>query len=162
MRDTTTTTPVNDDKSRQPAFCDSPTVDVSLKNTTKTATSTNNPTKNSIPNQNAKHQKAASVDRMLLGQALAYYQIAYRILVSEQRVLVSQAMVILNNIGHIHRLLGKEGNAKKCFQRLLTTMLYLQQAGDHDQIIHWDSFLNNVMDVIISPEASHKGFAPAA
>ncbi len=156
VTNTTTSTLVRDDESNERSFSDSPTVKISMTNTTKTATSI------SIPNQNAKYQESASVDRVLLGQALAYYQIAYRILVSEQRVLVSQAMVILNNIGHIHRLLGNEENAKKCFQRLLTTMLYLQQAGDHHQIIHWDSFLNNVMDVIISPEASHKRFAPAA
>jgi len=103
-----------------------------------------------------------SVDHVLLSQALAYYEIAYRILVSEQKVLVSQAMVILNNIGHIHRLMGKEEDAKQCFQRLLTTMVYLQQTGDSHQISHWDSFLTNVIDLIVSPEYSHKKFAPAA
>lgn len=103
-----------------------------------------------------------TVDHVLLSQALAYYEIAYRILVSEQRVLVSQAMVILNNIGHIHRLMGKEEDAKQCFQRLLTTMVYLQQTGASHQISHWDSFLKNVIDLIVSPECSHKKFAPAA
>jgi tetratricopeptide (TPR) repeat protein len=103
-----------------------------------------------------------AVDRVLLGQALNYYEIAYRILMSEQRVLVSQAMVILNNIGHIHRLMGQEEKAKRCFQRLLTTMVYLQQTGDWHQISHWNSFLTNVIDLIVLPENSHKKFAPAA
>jgi tetratricopeptide (TPR) repeat protein len=103
-----------------------------------------------------------TVDRVLLSQALAYYEIAYRILMSEQRVLVSHAMVILNNIGHIHRLMGKEENAKRCFQRLLTTMIYLQQTGDSHQISHWDCFLTNVIDLMVSQEHSHKKFAPAA
>ena len=103
-----------------------------------------------------------AVDRVLLGQALAYYEIAYRILMSEQRVLVSHAMVILNNIGHIHRLMGMEENAKRCFQRLLTTMIYLQLTGESHQISHWDSFLTNVIDLMVSQEHSHKKFAPAA
>jgi len=104
----------------------------------------------------------SAVDRVLLSQALAYYEIAYRILVSDQRVLVSQAMVILNNIGHIHRLMGNEENAQRCFQRLLTTMIYIQQTGDSRQISHWDFFLKNVIDLMVSPEYSHKRFAPAA
>jgi len=103
-----------------------------------------------------------AVDQVLLSQALAYYEIAYRILVSEQRVLVSQAMVILNNIGHIHRLMGNEDHAKSCFQRLLTTMVYLQQTGDANKITHWENFLTNVLDYVIPTELSHKRFAAAA
>ena len=130
-------------------------VPTSIANTT-TNDNRENPT---ARNQN----RDTSVDTVLLGQALSYYQIAYRILVSEQRVLVSQAMVILNNIGHIHRLMGNEATARKCFQRLLTTMIYLQQSGEaRQQISHWDSFLNNVIDLLVAPEDSHKRFAPAA
>jgi len=127
--------------------------DCSPSKTTKSATKSVPPNPMSCP---------AAVDRVLLGQALAYYEIAYRILVSEHQVLVSQAMVILNNIGHIHRIMGNEDNSKKCFQRLLTTMVYLQQTGDSTQISHWDSFLTNVMDLIVSPQHSHKNFAAAA
>jgi hypothetical protein len=103
-----------------------------------------------------------TVDHVVLSQALEYYEIAYRILMSEQRVLVSHAMAILNNIGHIHRLMGSEENARRCFQRLLTTMIYLNQTGDSHQISHWDSFLTNVIDLMVSQEHSQKKFAPAA
>ena len=127
------------------------------------APTTPKPASNDIPEtKNSNNSCTASVDQALLSQALAYYQIAYRILVSDQRVLVSQAMVILNNIGHIYRLMGKEENAKNFFQRLLTTMAYVQQTGNYEQISHWDSFLTNVIDLIVSPEDSHKNFAPAA
>jgi len=132
---------------------DSPIRNNSTSTTTSTPT-TNNPSNN----------EDSTVDTVLLGQALSYYQIAYRILVSEQRVLVSQAMVILNNIGHIHRLMGNEQTAQKCFRRLLTTMIYLQQSSGqaHQHISHWDSFLTNVIDLIVAPEDSHKNYAPAA
>jgi len=160
---TTTMTPFGE--------CDTPYHDHDLsssddKNTVSDTdasnSSPNTDASNSSPNTAANVNSNNVVDRVLLDQALAYYEIAYRILVSEQRVLVSQAMVILNNIGHIHRLMGREENAKRCFQRLLTTMVYLQQTGDSNQISHWDRFLSNVIDLIVSPENSHKNYAPAA
>ncbi len=131
----------------------------SIASTNSAPTNSGTP-ENPIPcNQN---NNDTNVDTVLLGQALSYYQIAYRILVSKERVLVSQTMVILNNIGHIHRLMGNEATAQTCFRRLLTTMIYLQQQSGHQQIRHWDSFLGNVIDLIVAPEDSHKRFAPAA
>jgi hypothetical protein len=99
----------------------------------------------------------ASVDH-LFGLALAYYEMAYRILVSEQDVLASQAMVILNNVGHIHRLSGDQEGAKKCFQYLLSTMVYLQETGNAGQIHHWEFFFSNVVELILP----QPGPAPAA
>jgi len=149
--------------------CDTPYQDCNLsRNDNATVKSIINASNSSriiaanVSSRNDNESNNSTVDRILLAQALAYYQIAYRILVSEQRVLVSQAMVIINNIGHIHRLMGEEDNAKQCFQRLLTTMIYIQQTGDSNQISHWDRFLSNVIDLIIPPENSHKNYAPAA
>lgn len=148
--------------------CDTPYQDCDLSMNDTTTMESNIDASNSsgitAPNNSNRNDNNndSAVDRVLLAQALSYYQIAYRILVSEQKVLVSQAMVILNNIGHIHRLMGREENAKRCFQRLLTTMVYLQQTGDSNQISHWECFLSNVIDLIIPPQNSHKNYAPAA
>jgi len=144
---TTTMTPFGE--------CDTPYHDHNCSSKNSSITNNTTDPSNSSSTNN-------SVDHALLSQSLAYYEIAYRILLSEPRVLVSQAVVILNNIGHIHRLMGNEENAQRCFQRLLTTMIYLQLTGDSHQISHWDSFLTNVIDLIVSPEYSHKKFAPAA
>ncbi|VEU39404.1 unnamed protein product [Pseudo-nitzschia multistriata] len=124
-----------------------------------------NPYHNDVDNQNDENISDSNddkINRTLLQQALTYYEIAYRMLVSEENVLVSQAMVILNNIGHIHRLMGSEENAKEYFQRLLTTMMYLQQTSDSRQIKHWDSFFTNVVDLVVPPNLSHKKYAAAA
>jgi hypothetical protein len=67
----------------------------------------------------------------------------------EQHVVVSRAMIILKNIGQIHWLLQNEEGAKNCFQYLLTTMLFVQQMGKASQIQNWDSFLSNILDLII-------------
>jgi tetratricopeptide (TPR) repeat protein len=85
-----------------------------------------------------------------LEQALSYYALSYKMLLNERDVVVSQAMVILNNIGHIHRLLNNEEGAKNCFQYLLTTMLFVQQSGESDRIQNWDSFLSNVMHLMVA------------
>jgi tetratricopeptide (TPR) repeat protein len=84
-----------------------------------------------------------------LKQALSYYELSYKMLLDEQHVVVSQAMIILNNIGQIHRLLQNEEGAKNCFQYLLTTMMFVQQTGEASRIQSWDSFLSNVLDLII-------------
>jgi tetratricopeptide (TPR) repeat protein len=90
-----------------------------------------------------------SVCKKRLEQALLYYGQAYKMLLAEPRVVVSQAMAILNNIGHIHRLLNNEEGAKNCFQYLLSTMMFVLLSGESDRIHNWDSFLSNVMDLIV-------------
>jgi tetratricopeptide (TPR) repeat protein len=82
-------------------------------------------------------------------KALSYYQLAYKILIDETHVVVSQAMAILNNIGQIHRLLRNDAVAKDCFQYLLSTMLFVLQIGEADRIQNWESFLSNVMEFIV-------------
>jgi tetratricopeptide (TPR) repeat protein len=85
----------------------------------------------------------------LIEKALSYYQLAYKILIDETHVVVSQAMAILNNIGQIHRLLRNDAGAKDCFEYLLSTMLFVLQIGEADRIQNWESFLSNVMDFIV-------------
>lgn len=82
-------------------------------------------------------------------KALANYQLAYKIIIDETHVVVSQAMVILNNIGQIHRLLRNDAGAKDCFEYLLSTMLFVLQIGEADRIHNWESFLSNVMDFVV-------------
>mmetsp|Transcript_46647 Transcript_46647/g.113666 ORF Transcript_46647/g.113666 Transcript_46647/m.113666 type:complete len:330 (+) Transcript_46647:817-1806(+) len=97
----------------------------------------------------AYHRAALDLGSLeVLQCALAHYEAAYRILICENRVLVSQAMVILNNIGHIHRLMNDEDRARACFQYLLTTMIYVQQSGESQHIHQWESFFSNVVDLI--------------
>ena len=97
----------------------------------------------------AYHRAALDLGSLeVLKHALVHYDAAYRILISESRVLVSQAMVILNNIGHIHRLLNDQDRARACFQCLLTTMIYVQQSGESRHIHQWESFFSNVFDLI--------------
>jgi tetratricopeptide (TPR) repeat protein len=84
-----------------------------------------------------------------LKQALSYYELSYKMLLDEHNVVVSRAMIILNNIGQIHRLLQNEEGAKNCFQYLLATMMFVQQTGEASRIQNWDSFLSNVLDLIV-------------
>jgi hypothetical protein len=69
-----------------------------------------------------------------LKQALTYFEFSHKMLIDEQHVVISQAMIILNNIGQIHQLLQTEEGAKKCFLYLLTPMMCVQQIGKASQI----------------------------
>merc|ERR1719253_1472832 len=66
---------------------------------------------------------------MLLRHALMYYEVSYTILIHEEDVLLSHAMVLLNNMGHVSRLLEDEPAATVQFRRLLSLMLYIQQTS---------------------------------
>ena len=87
-------------------------------------------------------------DLQSLTQALSYYQIAYRVVVSGTSAPLPQVMAIFNNIGHVHRLLHDEDNAKSCFQHLLSVMMLVQQTGEIDRIKKWDGFFSNVTGLI--------------
>ena len=114
--------------------------------------------------------------KMLLRHALRYYEVSYTILIHEEDVLLSHAMVLLNNMGHVYRLLEDELSATIQFRRLLSLMLYIQQTAGlssspfttttatssssststpasssslRQQIGEWDRFLDNVLEYMI-------------
>lgn len=95
------------------------------------------------------HLKALELnDIQSLTQALSYYQIAYRVVVSGATAPLPQVMAIFNNIGHVHRLLRNDDGAKNCFQHLLSVMMLVQQTGEVNRINKWDGFLSNVFGLI--------------
>ena len=95
------------------------------------------------------HLKALDLqDIQSLTQALSYYQIAYRVVVSGATASLPQVMAIFNNIGHVHRLLRNDDGAKNCFQHLLSVMMLVQQTGEVNRINKWDGFLSNVFGLI--------------
>ena len=86
--------------------------------------------------------------RQQLEQALIYYEAAYNLLLSQPVVVINHTMAMLNNIGQIHSLLQNSEGAKSCFQKLLYTLMFLQQIGESERIQNWDSFFSNVMDLL--------------
>ena len=86
-----------------------------------------------------------------LYHALFYYESAYRMLLllnsdwcwDDSTALLSQTMIILNNVGHIHRILKNDELANQTFQHLLSTMILVQQLGKDEQIQDWDFFASS-------------------
>lgn len=83
-----------------------------------------------------------------LDQAIALYELAYTMQMQEDVDLsVELTMAIINNLGHIHRRMGDEHKAVKCFRQLLSTILFLQSYGN--QTYQTDTFLYSISHLIL-------------
>mmetsp|Transcript_17517 Transcript_17517/g.42622 ORF Transcript_17517/g.42622 Transcript_17517/m.42622 type:complete len:396 (+) Transcript_17517:310-1497(+) len=62
-----------------------------------------------------------------LGHSISLYELAHSLQLHEGIDLgMEHTMATINNLGHIHRVLGDEDKAMKCFQHLLSILMYLQ------------------------------------
>lgn len=98
-----------------------------------------------------------NLDRDQLRKALHLYELAYAIQMQEGiDMTLTPTMIIMSNVGHIHKLLGNEDNAMQCFQHLLSTLMFLVEAGERDHIFEFDGFFENVLTTIYahSPAAA--------
>ena len=98
-----------------------------------------------------------NMDKMYLRKALQLYELAYSIQVQGGiDMTLTPTMIIMSNVGHIHKILGNDDNAKQCFQHLLSTLMFLIEAGERDRVWEFDGFFNNIMQTIYahSPAAA--------
>ena len=93
-----------------------------------------------------------------LDQAISLYELAYTVQMQEDAELsVEFTMAIINNLGHIHRLMGDEEKAAKCFGHLLSTMLFLQSYGGSQVAktsFQADTFLYTISHLILRDQAA--------
>jgi tetratricopeptide (TPR) repeat protein len=98
-----------------------------------------------------------NMDRDQLRKALHLYELAYAIQMQEGiDMTLTPTMIIMSNVGHIHKILGNEDNAMQCFQHLLSTLMFLVEAGERDHIFEFDGFFENILKTIYahSPAAA--------
>jgi len=94
-----------------------------------------------------------------LQKAIALYELAYTIQMTEDiQLSVLQTMAIVNNLGQIHTALGSKEKSQQCFQHLLSTIMFVNDCGDHDAVQQMDGFMGNVMELILKTSNA----APAA
>jgi tetratricopeptide (TPR) repeat protein len=84
-----------------------------------------------------------------LEYAIFYYELSYQLLLRDQEVPLFQVMTVLNNLGHVHKLLGNDELSGNCFQLLLAAAVHIQNSGQSHRISHWDSFISNILDVFL-------------
>jgi tetratricopeptide (TPR) repeat protein len=93
-----------------------------------------------------------------LKQAIALYELAYTVQMQEDAELsIEFTMAIINNLGHIHRLLGDQEKANQCFRHLLSTILFLRSyGGDYSDssCYHNDTFVYSVSHLILRENAA--------
>jgi hypothetical protein len=62
-----------------------------------------------------------------LGHSISLYELAHSLQLHEGIDLgMEHTMATINNLGHIHRVMGDEEKALKCFHHLLSILMYLQ------------------------------------
>lgn len=91
-----------------------------------------------------------------LRKALSLYELAYTVQVTEDMPLtIVQTMAIVNNLGHVHALLGSIDQSEHCFQHLLSTILMVNDCaggmqGQETTIVpHMDGFVSNVLNLML-------------
>jgi hypothetical protein len=93
-----------------------------------------------------------------LQKALTLYEHAHHIMTNQEAdVALLHTMAITSNLGNIHLMLGDEERAHRCSQHLLSTILYIVDAGEARKIEVLDGFFRNVMPLITNASS-----APAA
>lgn len=98
-----------------------------------------------------------NMDRALLRKALQLYELAYAIQMQEGiDMTLTPTMIIMSNVGHIHTIMGHDDNAMQCFQHLLSTLMFLVEAGERDMVWEFDGFFENILKTVYahSPAAA--------
>mmetsp|Transcript_49998 Transcript_49998/g.121150 ORF Transcript_49998/g.121150 Transcript_49998/m.121150 type:complete len:476 (-) Transcript_49998:190-1617(-) len=101
-------------------------------------------------------QKKADEERLFhLRKALSFYEMAYSVQMQEGiDMTLTPTMVIMSNVGQIHQTLGNTDHSVQCFQHLLSTLMFLVEAGEaqdlDDGLFEFDSFFENILKTIYS------------
>lgn len=98
-----------------------------------------------------------NMDRIKLRKALQLYELAYAIQMQESiDMTLTPTMIIMSNVGHIHKIMGNNDNAMQCFQHLLSTLMFLVEAGERDMVWEFDGFFENILLTVFahSPAAA--------
>jgi tetratricopeptide (TPR) repeat protein len=89
------------------------------------------------------------IDVISLQKALQLYELAYAIQVQEGiDTTLTPTMIIMSNVGHIHKMLGDNESADQCFQHLLSTLMFVMEAGEKDTVWDFDGLFTNVLNTI--------------
>lgn len=89
-----------------------------------------------------------NVRQSKLDQAVALYELAYTVEMQEEADLsVEFTMGIINNLGHLHRVMGNHEKSQQCFKHLLSTILFLQSSGQTR--CRTEEFVQSVMHLIL-------------
>jgi tetratricopeptide (TPR) repeat protein len=92
-----------------------------------------------------------NMNKKSLRKALQLYELAYAIQMQEGiDMTLTPTMIIMSNVGHIHKILGNKDNAMQCFQHLLSTLMFLVEAGERDMVWEFDGFFQNILKTIYS------------
>ena len=91
--------------------------------------------------------------RKKLKKALTFYKLTYTMMQDSLDSGVTETLAIVNNLGHVQRSLGDLEKSKQCYEHLLSTIMYVADAGDRDAIQNFEMFFHSVQSTILAPPA---------
>ena len=96
----------------------------------------------------------------LLRKALTFYKLAYTMMQDTCNDGVTETMAISNNLGHVQLTVGDETKAQQCYEHLLSTIMFVSDAGGRNSVPHFDGFFQSVQTMVLG--RSHHRPAQAA
>ncbi|KAL3933689.1 MAG: hypothetical protein SGBAC_010282 [Bacillariaceae sp.] len=93
-----------------------------------------------------KEESCVERKRALLNRSLKLYELAYQWQSKEEQESLRLNMILVNNIGDIHRSCNNRSKFERCMQQLLRTMKYVQVTDGDDlrRIPIMDTFRRNI------------------
>jgi tetratricopeptide (TPR) repeat protein len=94
--------------------------------------------------------------KFLLEKSKHLYELGYRLLRSEDvSFSVRISLVLTNNLGQVLKNLQEHQQADLCFERLLSTVMFLMDCGADDELYEIDGFIRNTSHLVLkNPAAS--------
>ena len=112
------------------------------------------------------NKRSKQVVEKKLQQALSLYECAAQMDASDSIALqlsMFESLALVNNMGHIHLLLGNIKDAQDCFERVLVILLNLANENDNDeihQLLH-EGFMRNALSFFLLSNGSCPAAAAA-
>ena len=108
---------------------------------------------NNDENEKKQQRQTEEERQFFLRKALSFYELAYSVQMQEGiDMTLTPTMVIMSNVGHIHRSLGNIDHSIQCFQHLLSTLMFLVEAGEaqdlRDGLFEFDNFFDNILKTL--------------
>ena len=91
----------------------------------------------------------------LLEKSKHLYELGYRLLRSEDfSFSIRISLALTNNLGQVLKNLQEHQKADLCFERLLSTVMFLMDCGADDELYEIDGFIRNTLYLVLQKSAA--------
>ena len=101
------------------------------------------------------HKEDTEEGQFLLEKSKHLYELGYRLLRSEDfSFSIRISLALTNNLGQVLKNLQEHQKADLCFERLLSTVMFLMDCGADDELYEIDGFIRNTLYLVLKKPAA--------